>query len=195
MITQEALNAVAFGVMESRPNWTILTSMETDSKDIHFNVEHFCAPVIHPTTGKLIKKYTELAKIEEMRDVWTTAFVKEWGALAQGDNKTGAIGTKCLFVMPHEQIKQIPRDRTITYGRIVVDYRSQKADPNRVRITAGGNLIDYPGELTTRSADLPTSNILWNSVLSTERARYIMCLDIKNFYLCAPHSRDMSTCA
>ena len=109
MITQEALNAVAFGVMESRPNWTIPTSMETDSKDIHFNVEHFCAPVIHPTTGKLITKYNELAKDDEMSDVWTTAFGKEWLALAQGDNKTGAgdnktgaIGTNSLFVMTHE---------------------------------------------------------------------------------------------
>jgi hypothetical protein len=107
-------------------------------------VEHFCAPVIHLRTGKLITKYTELAKDDEMRDVWTTAFGKEWGALAQGDNKTGTIGTNSLFVMTHEQIKQIPRDRTITYGRIVVDYRSQKADPNRVRIIAGGISLTTP---------------------------------------------------
>ena len=179
---------MAFGVMEARPEWTVPNSMKLDSKNIHFNGEHFCAPVIHPTTGKLITKYTELAKDEEMQEVWTTAFGKEWGSLAQGDNKTGAIGTNSLFVMTHDEIKQIPKDRTITYGRIVVDYRSQKADPNRVRITAGGNLIDYPGELTTRSADLTTSKILWNSVLSTKRARY-MCLDIKNFYLCAPLER------
>ena len=104
--------------------------MESDSKDIHFNVEHFCAPVIHSTTGKLITKYTELAKDEEMREVWTTTFGKEWGSLAQGDNKTGAIGTNSLFVMTHDEIKQIPQDRTITYGRIVVDYRSQKEGPN-----------------------------------------------------------------
>ncbi len=33
-------------------------------------------------------------------------------------------------------------------------------------------------------ADLTTSKLLWNSVLSTEGARYT-CLDIKNFYLTA----------
>ena len=70
----------------------------------------------------------------------------------------------------------------------MVDYQNQKVDPNRVRIIAGGNLINYPGELTTRSADLITSKILWNSVLSTERARY-MWLDITIFYLCAPLKR------
>ena len=35
-----------------------------------------------------------------------------------------------------EGIKNIPKDRVVTYARIVVDYRPQKKDPNRVRITA-----------------------------------------------------------
>ena len=82
----------------------------------------------------------------------------------------------------------IPNDRLVTYANIVVDYGPQKEDPNRVRITDGGNLIVYPGELTTRTADITTSKILWNSVLSTKNAKY-MCLDIKNFYLCAPMNR------
>ena len=71
----------------------------------------------------------------------------------------------------------IPNDRVVTYANIVVDYRPQKDDPNRVRITSRGNLIIYPGELTTRTADITTSKILWNSVLSTKNAKY-MCLDI-----------------
>ena len=33
-----------------------------------------------------------------------------------------------------EGIKNIPKDRVVTYARIVVDYRPQKADPTRVRI-------------------------------------------------------------
>ena len=88
---------------------------------------------------------------------------KELGRLAQGYGDTE--GTNTVFFMTHEEIKRIPKDRTVTYTRIVVDYRPQKDDPNRVRITVGGNLIDYPGELTTRTADLITSKILWNSVL------------------------------
>ena len=55
-------------------------------------------------------------------------------------------------------------------------------------VTAGGNLINYPGELTTRTADLSTTKILWNSVISTLGARYL-CLDIKNFYLGTPMDR------
>ncbi len=43
---------------------------------------------------------------------------------------------------------------------------------------AGGNLINYPGKLSTQTATLTTSKLMWNSVLSTEWAKY-MCLDIK----------------
>ena len=73
----------------------------------------------------------------------------------------------------------------MTYARMVVDYLPQKPDPNLVHITAGGNLIKYPGELTTWNVDLPTSKLLWNSVLSTQGAKY-MCINIKNVYLGTP---------
>lgn len=43
-------------------------------------------------------------------------------------------------------------------------------------------MIDYPGKLTTRRADLPTTKILWNSTLSMPGAKYSM-IDVNNFYL------------
>ena len=61
-------------------------------------------------------------------------------------------------------------DRVVTYCRLVIDFRPQKEDPNRVRMASGGKLLKYPGELTTRNADLTTSKIIWNSVFSTEGA-------------------------
>ena len=81
--------------------------------------------------------------------------------------------------------KKIPQDRTITCTRVVVEYKPQKTDPNRVQITVGGNLADYPEELTTRTADLIITKIMWNSVLSTPGAKY-MCTDVKNMYLATP---------
>ena len=90
--------------------------------------------------------------------------------------------------MEPSKVKNTPKDRTVTYGQIDVNYRAHKTNPNRVRITAGGNLIKYPGDITTLTADLTTSEKLWNSVLSTKGARH-MCIDIKDFYLCAPMDR------
>ena len=107
--------------------------------------------MIHPTTWKIISKYKELTNDPEMSEVWRTAFGKKFGGLAQGDKKTGEKGSNSVFVLDHEGIKNIPKDRKFTYGRLVVDYREQKEDPTRVRLTASGNLISYPGKTTTKN--------------------------------------------
>jgi hypothetical protein len=97
----------------------------------------------------------------------------------------GQVGTNTMFVMDPKDILNIPVDRTVTYANVVVDFRPQKEDPHRIRITARGNLIKYPGKLTTRTAEITTSILHWNSVISTQKAKY-MCIDLKNFYLSAP---------
>ena len=76
----------------------------------------------------------------------------------------------------------------MTYARIVVDYCPQKADANRVLLTVGGNLINYPYELTTCTADLTTTKLMWNSTISTPGTRYA-CSDIVNMYLETPLDR------
>ena len=93
--------------------------------------------------------------------------------------------TNTIFYLSHADSCKIPQDRTVTYARIVIDHRPQKEDPNRVRITVGGNLIDYPSELTTHTADMVSSKILWNSVISTKDACFAGT-DIKNMYLETP---------
>ncbi len=121
-------------------------------------------------------------------EICQTAFGKDFGGMAQGNIKTGQKGTNSIFVMTHDKILFIPTDQTVMYARVVVDFFPQKADPHQIRITAGGNLINYPGELTTRTADLTTSKLMWNSNLSTKGTKF-MCLDIKNFCLTAPLDR------
>ena len=194
IISQEAVNLVTNKIyhQENQRPWlpsSFITSAPANlANNYDVDIEHFCAPVVHPTTGETITQYRKLLRDPITNEVWSTAFGKEWGRMAQGDNKTGEKGTNSIFVMNHEEIKHIPKDRVVTYARIVVDFRAQKTDPNRVRITAGGNLIKYPGELTTRTADLTTSKVIWSSVLSTKDARF-MGIDIKNFYLGTPLDR------
>ena len=150
-------------------------------------LDQVCNGVVHPVTKETITKYEKLANDPLMKEVWTKAMCKELGRLVQGYVEKE--GTNTIFFMTIDEIKQIPKDRTVTYARIVVDYCPQKDDPNRVRITVGGNLINYPGELTThRTADLFTSKILWNSVLSTPNAKYA-CADIGDMYLQTPMDR------
>ncbi len=136
-------------------------------------------------TGKTITSYKKLMNNPATMKIWQTTFGKDFGSMVQGDNKTGQQGANSIFVMTHAEILLIPANCTITYARVVVNFCPQKLDPHRTWIMARGNLINYPGVLTTKTADLTTSKLMWNSVLSTKGAKF-MCLDIKNFYLTAP---------
>ena len=60
--------------------------------------------------------------------------------------------------MTRDQIKNIPKDRVVTYVGNVVDFRPQKADTIHAHITAGGNLIVYSNKLTTELQILPQQN-------------------------------------
>jgi hypothetical protein len=101
-----------------------------------------------------------------LKDLWTKAKSKELHQLAQGCPGITK-GTHTIFYLSHAKILSIPKDRTVTYGCIVIDHCPQKEDPNRVCITVGENLINYPFELTTCTADMLSSKIMWNSDIST----------------------------
>jgi Reverse transcriptase (RNA-dependent DNA polymerase) len=88
-------------------------------------------------------------------------------------------GTDTITFIPHHEM---PADRQATYPRFVCSERPQKQEKNRTRMTVGGNLISYPGDKSTRTAELETSKILFNSVVSTPNAQFCT-MDITNFYL------------
>ena len=140
-------------------------------------IKNFCSPVIHPITGELITSYN-IGKIPRNK---RNMDIRIWEGMRK--LKTGSKFNKSMFVLHHKEIKWIPADRAVTYSNTVVSYRQKKSDPNHVRITAGGNLINYPGELTTKAADLTNYKILWNIIFITINSKH-MCVDIKKFYLC-----------
>ncbi len=97
-----------------------------------------------------------------------------------------------MFVISPSGIPLIPKDRVITYAKVVVDHCPQKEDPNCIRITVKGNLINYPSKLTTRTVDITTAKLHWNSMLSTPNAKF-MCLDII-FFTFLPPLTGTNTC-
>ena len=88
--------------------------------------------MIHPVTGESITQYKKLQRDPLLKELWATAWGKEFGNMAQGDKRTSTPGTDSIFVMSHDKIGRIPEDRTVTYARVVVDFCPQKKDPNRV---------------------------------------------------------------
>ena len=102
-------------------------------------------PVAHQitceTTGKILE-YRDLVKMDA--PVWKNSMCNELGRMYQGC-KTHA-GTDTIEFIFH---KDKPNDRRATYVRAVCDIRPQKTKTHRTRLTAGGNLIDYPVEVST----------------------------------------------
>jgi hypothetical protein len=64
----------------------------------------------------------------------------------------------------------------VTYSRIVATIRPQKAETHRVRLTVGGDRLDYPGNTSTPTASQTTAKVLINSTISTDDARF-GCID------------------
>jgi hypothetical protein len=76
----------------------------------------------------------------------------------------------CFFV----ELINIPKDRKITYGKLVCDYKPNKAEKERVGLTVGGDRLDYSGDVATSTPDITTFKILINGTLSTEDAEMMM---------------------
>eukprot|EP00804_Cyclotella_cryptica_P006250 CCRYP_010108-RA/>CCRYP_010108-RA protein AED:0.40 eAED:0.40 QI:0/-1/0/1/-1/1/1/0/258 len=141
--------------------------------------------VLNDETGELME-YRHLIANPKYRDTWQNAYGKELGRLAQG--LPGIVkGTDTIAFI---QQSHGPQDRwkDVTYGRIVANFRPEKEDPYRIRLTVGGNRINYPGDCGTPTADMITVKILLNSVISTLNAKF-MTIDIKDFYLNTPMAR------
>jgi hypothetical protein len=77
----------------------------------------------------------------------------------------------------------------MTYSSFVCSESPEKINkPNCMRFTAGGNKINYPGEVASPTAKMLVAKILFNSVISTPGANF-MTMDISNFYLNMPLKR------
>ena len=56
MITQEAFHVVTFDVMTHTPSELTHRKTKQPLND-DLNIEHYCVPVIHPTTREIMTKY------------------------------------------------------------------------------------------------------------------------------------------
>jgi hypothetical protein len=121
-------------------------------------------------TKETITKYTKLMNDLDLENLWGPAMSNEFDQLAQG-KECITVATNTIFFLSHDKIRRIPTDRTVTYACIVIDHRPQKDDPNHDHITIGGNLIDYPYKLMIQMADMVSSKIMWNSIISMPNAK------------------------
>jgi hypothetical protein len=152
---------------------------QTEEQSI-FNSLHQANSVMHPVTG-VAMEYRQLIKDPLTKEAWLLSSANEFGRLAQGVG--GRItGTDTIQFVPHSAL---PAGKRATYPRFVCTERPQKAEPNRTRLTLGGNLIDYDGDVSVGTAEMDTIKVLLNSVVSTPEAKFCTA-DVTNFYLNTP---------
>jgi len=131
-----------------------------------------------PNTGELAE-YGVLSRSTDGA-LWQAANTTEIHRLAQGTTTTP--GTNTMFFIP---VTAIPHGKQATYLRIVCAHQPEKSIPHRVRWTVGGDRVQYDGDVSTKTADLATAKLLFNSVVSTPGA-WCMIGDLKDLYLGTP---------
>ena len=111
------------------------------------------------------------------REVWSKSLSNELGCLTQGSSRVQLTNT--MFFLPYKTIP-VNRQKNVTYGRTMVDYR-----PQHTRITVGGNLVNYPKIVSSKTVELTNAKILINRTIFTPNAKFCV-LDTGNFYLGTP---------
>ena len=108
-------------------------------------------------------------KYPKYKAIWGNSFGNEVGRLSQG--MPGRISkekaTNTMFFIAQDEIPP-DRRRDVTYARVICNYRDQKKEKERTRITMGGDRTNYPFDCGTPTAELLTIKLLLNSVISTQ---------------------------
>jgi hypothetical protein len=128
-------------------------------------------------------EYTALMKDPSLQPLWKRGYGNELGRLFQGIRDISGTDT-CFFV----ELTNIPKYRKINYGKVVCDYNPHKKEKERVRLTVGGDRLDYSGDVETSTADITTFKVLINITLSTADTAMMM-MDINKYYLGNPLPR------
>jgi hypothetical protein len=119
-------------IMELVPDENDIPITQTIVIDNISTVQHWANAMIDSNTGASME-YRYLIKSDKHKLTWTRSFANELGRLAQGvaDRETGT--NTITFILKSD----IPgnRQHDITYGRICVDYRPQKKEPERTHLT------------------------------------------------------------
>eukprot|EP01034_Spumella_vulgaris_P028005 gene28005-34797_t len=157
-------------------------------------IEEFCRPA--PTTAEQLHRACKVALADENGDPPLT-----YGLAKKGPNKQRweiAEAEEIRRLVASGTIRFIhfsdkPADRTAAYYNPQVKVKIKEGEEIfRVRGTIGGDKVDYTGDVTALTAEMPTIKLLLNAAVS-EGAEW-MTADIKDFYLGTPLPRKEYMC-
>jgi hypothetical protein len=146
--------------------------------------------VLDMDTGKLLEMRHLLVN-PKYKELWGKSYTTELGGLAQGIPGVSK-GTDTIVFIARDEIP-FSRLKDVTYGRICVNYCPPKDDPNRTRLTVGGDRVNFPGDCGTPTVDMVMVKLHLNSVILIKGACYCT-IDLKVLYLMTPMTRPEYMC-
>ena len=109
---------------------------------------------------------------------WNNSLSNEIGRLAQGIRNVK--GNDVVDFVP---ISEVPKDKKVAYANMVCNHRPLKTEEYRVRLTLGGNVLEYIGDSSLPTASLLEAKLLLNSVISdSHKGARFFTLDIKDVF-------------
>ena len=116
-------------------------------------------------------EHRQLRSLPKYKATWEKSYADKIGRLCQGvghhpskPNTQRVAGTDTMKPI---MFNSIPFDcqGDVAHTRAVCEVRPTKEDPNRTRITIGGNTINYTGGCGTKTGSLETVKLVLNSSL------------------------------
>jgi hypothetical protein len=123
----------------------------------NWSQQHLVNAVIRPGTGKEME-YMALMKDPRLQPLWKRGFGNECGHVVQGIRDIPGTD-RCFFI----KLTNVQKNRKITYGKIVCDYKPHKKEKEHVRLTVVSDRLEYSGNVATSTANITTFKILVNS--------------------------------
>ena len=119
------------------------------------------------------------ALLLEDETTWRKSLSNELGRLAQGIDTVK--GNNAINFIPRHRI---PKGKKVAYANMVCDHRPLKKEKFRVRLTLGGDVLEYDGNASSPAASLLEAKLLINSTISDAHlGAKFMSIDLKDFFL------------
>ena len=151
-----------------------------------------CTPITSPPSPHLPKKQQESnPPLKNLKgtaaEIWSCSNANEWGRLIpnrveKSRPKSERIACTGTIFFIHKS--QVPKGRKITYVNWVCNIRPKKSETHWVHMTAGGDRLDCPYNVSSPAVSMPNAKLHINSTISDAHlgARYLG-INISNFYI------------
>ena len=164
-ILQHLQQTCQAGHQHQLPNYCQLPQDTVIQDRYQHHIDHLCNLAASPQN--FTKGSGKQGKINKLVAVpngptWTRSLANEFGRLCKGTGKTRPKadrikGTGTIFFTTKDKIH---KDRKITYADFICNICPQKSETHRVRLTAGSDKIEYPGDPS--SPEVSLLNTSWD---------------------------------